>query len=84
METLFKLLYKADEALKTEILEGIYFLTRPVLEFNEVFSQIIMQAETFLKVLNESLNYYQTRHVLKIIENMSELYHQQEFINALL
>ncbi len=37
MDTLFKLLYKADEEIKTEILKGLYYLTRPELEFEDVF-----------------------------------------------
>ena len=58
METLFKLLYKADEEIKTEILQGLYHLSRPVLEFGEVFQKITMQSENFLKILDESTNYY--------------------------
>ena len=58
METLFKLLHKADEEIKTEILQGLYHLSRPVLEFGEVFQKIMMQSENFLKILDESTNYY--------------------------
>ena len=58
LETLFKLLYKADEEIKTEILQGLYHLSRPVLEFGEVFQKITMQSENFLKILDESTNYY--------------------------
>ena len=42
METLFKLLYKADEENKTEILQGLYHLSRPTFEFEEVFQKIKM------------------------------------------
>lgn len=42
LETLFKLLHKADEEIKTEILQGLYHLSRPVLEFGEVFQKITM------------------------------------------
>ncbi len=41
LETLFKLLNKADEEIKTEILQGLYH-----------------QSENFLKILDESTNYY--------------------------
>jgi hypothetical protein len=58
LETLFKLLNKADEEIKTEILQGLYHLSRPVLEFGEVFQKITMQSENFLKILDESTNYY--------------------------
>ena len=58
LETLFKLLYKADEEIKTEILQGLYHLSRPVFEFGEVFQKITMQSENFLKILDESTNYY--------------------------
>ena len=58
LETLFKLLHKADEEIKTEILQGLYHLSRPVFEFGEVFQKITMQSENFLKILDESTNYY--------------------------
>jgi hypothetical protein len=84
LETLFKLLYKTEEDLKTDILLGIYYLSHSKLKFQEVvFAKIIMQADTFLKIL-ENDNYNQSLYVIKTFEKMSELYNQPEFMNALL
>lgn len=57
MDSLFCMLPKADEELKTDILQGINYLTYKRLEFDEVFIRIVDHADFFLKIIDSNTDY---------------------------